>query len=147
MILPIPQEKQLYDWDCGIKCLHNIMKYYGMNIKYSVLLSMSTHEEKWGVDPKTIEIIAGEFDLKTRTVSEGIDILRTAIIQQYPAIVLYQTDLSQDSGHYATVCGFENRNIILNDPNRDKLVSYPIPEFQQRWYGAGTSNLAIFIIK
>lgn len=145
MMIPIPGEKQLYDWDCGVACLYAIMKYYKQDPAYKDLIALSKQDKEWGIEPTTIKRIAETYNFKANIIEDEPSILEVAIRQQKPLIVLYQTNLTKDSGHYAIVCGIENRHIILSNPNKKELTQYPAQNFLKRWRGAGTKNLAIFI--
>jgi ABC-type bacteriocin/lantibiotic exporter with double-glycine peptidase domain len=161
MILGVPGGTQLYDYDCGARCLHLVMKYHNVDISYSDLLLRTAGCEEYGVPINQIKSLARAYGFKARSIVNcSIQALEQSIYKRHPVIVLIQAWAhknfslndwrnvgkgNRDYGHYAVVMGFESDFIILRDPNKPRQIWMTREEFLARWHGCNDRHTAIMI--
>jgi len=60
--------------------------------------------------------------------------IRSLLGKKIPVIVNYQ-DSTMSEGHYGVMVGFENGQLVLNDPYEAKPVIIDPKIFARRWHG------------
>lgn len=163
LILKVPTGTQLYDYDCGAKCLQLVMQYYNVAVSYPGLLSRIPGCTEYGVSIDKIKNLARSYGFKAWSITNcSIDALEESINNRQPVIVLIQAWAhknlkpnqwrnagkgNRDYGHYAIVMGFDNDFIILRDPNIPRQIWMPVEEFLARWHGCNDRHSAIMLEK
>lgn len=163
MLLSVPRGTQLYEFDCGAKCLHLIMQYYNFDVPYTSLLSHVNGCRENGLSIGLIKSLARSYGFKARSlINCSMDILEERIRNKQPVIVLIQAWAhknlkpndwrnmgkgNRDYGHYAVVMGFDDDFIVLRDPNSLKQLRVRKDEFLARWHGGNDRHCAIFITR
>jgi ABC-type bacteriocin/lantibiotic exporter with double-glycine peptidase domain len=163
MILGVPSGTQLYEYDCGAKCLHLVMQYHNVDIPYPDILSRIESDREWGISVNKMKRLARLYGFKARSaVNFSLGTVEESINRKQPVIVLIQAWAhknmtlndwknvgkgNRDYGHYAVVMGFDDGSVILRDPNISKQIWMTREEFLARWHGGNDRHCAIMIEK
>lgn len=163
MILKVPSGTQVYDYDCGTKCLHLVMQYHNVYVPYADLLERILGDREYGVSVNKMKRLARSYGFRAWSmVNCSIDTLKEHLNNRRPVIVLIQAWAhknlrpndwkkagkgNRDYGHYAIVMGLEDNYVILRDPNVPRRIRMTREEFLARWHGDDSRHTAIIIEK
>jgi len=126
---------------CGPASLQMVLAYYG-KIKNEKELKKKTGATYLnGTKPEEVAKVARKFKLKANySKNNSIEGLREAIKKKNPPIIGW---FSPDSGsHFSVVIGFEKNEIIIADPNMEKIRKMKIEDFSDRWLDINWSKFS-----
>jgi ABC-type bacteriocin/lantibiotic exporter with double-glycine peptidase domain len=142
-LLPFPDLRQTYDFDCGACALQAVFEYYGIDVREDFIMKCA-HTTHNGTCPEGIKKTAEKFNLDCNISSITIDDIKKHINKNIPVILDIQawstnpqcTDWQHDwkDGHYVIAIGYDNQKMYFEDPStigRDYLT---IKELQSRWH-------------
>ena len=142
-ILEFPENRQVYDYDCGANAVLSVLQYYGYDGREDKIMEISKTDED-GVDNegicKALDSFGLEFEAKEgMTVEEvkgHIDNLRPVIlcIQAHPDDLAEDLAEDESSGHYVVAIGYEGDTIVLEDPSSCNRASLTIVDLVERWH-------------
>ena len=137
MLKQFPHEYQMDAKDCGPASLKIIAKYYGKyySLQYLRDLCGITRE---GVSFFDISHAAEKIGLRTIAVKATINDMAEKII--LPCIIHW------DNNHFIVVYKVKKRKVYVSDPAKG-LLSYPIEQFQDKWYKQGENNGMVMVFE
>ncbi len=137
-----PFQETLNAGMCGPASLKMVLDYYGIEKSEKELAKLCRHNINLGVDDKKIKKVAESllFKVKIKNNSSFKDIEKW-LDKGVPVIVDWLTKGRQDysesevaDGHYSVVCGLDNNNIYLQDPEIGKIRKLKQDDFMRVWF-------------
>ena len=133
MKLNIPYHKQENDYYCGPAVLQMVFEFLGIKKSQEELANELGTTEKYGTSNKAmIEATSAEgfnvIDKEGATIDEVKDFIK----QNLPVIVDF-IEPTDNLEHFAIVTGFENRDVVLNDPYNGQDFKISEEDFLNRW--------------
>jgi len=147
-MLNIPQNKQIFEYDCGATVLQSILTYYGINIRTSEIFKIAgTTQVGTPIEGmiKTLE----NFGLETTSKQMTIEEVKSYLSKKIPVILLLQAWTKQNKsgwknkwsdGHYVIAIGFSNDKIIFEDPATFNHTCLNYSELKERWHDIDNRN-------
>ena len=148
-LLELPDVRQTYNYDCGVKAVQGVLAYYGIDIREDHLADMLGTTEEGTSPEKIIKVLSDQgFDVEDgeMTISE----LKRYIDNKYPVIVVLQAwaddpknvDWEQDwdDGHYVICAGYDGKRLIFEDPSIWQKVFLTEDEFMKRWHDISSAG-------
>ena len=131
VIIPFPELRQTFDYDCGCTSDQQYLVKYGYEIREDNLMKLlgtvSTDIEEHGTDISAIVKVNEKFGLKMVVKTKmTIKDLHDLIDKDIPIIVLLQAwsekdkpdyKISNKDGHYVTAIGYNDDYIFFEDPS------------------------------
>jgi len=142
-IIDFPDLRQDFDFTCGASSLQGVLIYYGEDAVESDIADELGTTSDWGTEHFDIERVAKERGFVTDAGTMSIEKLKEHIDNKTPVIidiqawsekpdVDYSTD--KDDGHYVVAIGYDDNNIICEDPSSIGLATLSFEELEKRWH-------------
>lgn len=138
--------KQIYDYDCGVQALLNVMTYYGTEVdRDELMLTLGTTEES-GTPPPAMIAAARKYGFEVQAGTHWpLSRVKKFVEAGTPVIVLLQAWAERymtlddwrrdwDNGHYAIVIGFAKDVLLFEDPATIRRTWLREREFLARWH-------------
>jgi len=147
--ISFPDVRQSKSFSCGASAVQAILYYYGIEIREDKLISKLNTNSEEGTNINRIEKLFKEYNLKTKSQQlMTIDDLKSYIDKNIPVIICIQAwgdknkDYSSyDNGHYVIAVGYDDKNIICEDPSlNDNRGSLSYQELDKRWHDIDGKN-------
>jgi predicted double-glycine peptidase len=141
--LVFPDVRQATEYTCGASVVQAVLFYYGIESREDKI-SEKTKTDKTGTNVNDIINTLNSYNLKTDARSMFVQDLKNYIDKSIPVIIAIQAwsknkkiDYAKtyDEGHYVVVIGYDENNIIFEDPsilNNKAYLSYK--ELEERWH-------------
>jgi predicted double-glycine peptidase len=141
---PIPVVDQELNFSCGAAALRAVLQYFRVGPKTEEEIRiLAKSNPKDGTETRNLIKVCRKFGLKTKA-KHNMDPqeLKDWLDQGKPVIVCLQAWGSpkhyktKDSGHYAVAIGYDDKNVIFQDPSIHEKSRGHIPwkEFIKRWH-------------
>lgn len=141
--LTFPDVRQATDHTCGASVVQAILFYYGIERREDKV-SKETKTTKSGTDVQEIINTLNDYGLKTDARSMFVQDLKSYIDKSIPVIIAIQAWAKNkkidymktyDEGHYVVVIGYDDENIIFEDPSIQENRGYlSFKELEERWH-------------
>jgi len=127
---------------CGPASLKIVLKYYGVEASERELAELSGCSSDLGTDDRGIAKAAKHFGFKVKIKNKGtFKDIEKYLNEGIPAIVNWfsrgRSDYSDScvpDGHYSVVCGLDDKNIYLHDPEIGKIRKLDKRDFMTVWF-------------
>lgn len=153
---PVPSKSQKTGFTCGPAALRSILHYFGVTKSEEELKKLTKANEDEGTNTEELIKVARHFGLKTK-VKYNMDKqhLKDWLDEDKPVIVCFQAWGSKkyyktkESGHYAVVIGYDDKNVYFQDPSiHSKTRGYlPWDTFIKRWHDEDRDRYGIAMWK
>lgn len=142
MLLPYPETRQVFSYDCGANALVSVLVFAGLEEREDrvALLARTTHN---GTSTEGILRVLRYYGLPYRTRQHmQVDDLRQAIDNGHPTLVALQAYRESnrpycelwDDGHWVVAIGYDSRRIFFEDPSSFHRTWLADEELRQRWH-------------
>jgi predicted double-glycine peptidase len=141
-MLKVPDLRQGFDYDCGVKSTQTVLAYYGIDERADHLEEqLKTGEE--GTYATEIVRVLKEHGLQVVDGTMTIDSLKEALLAGFPVIVSLQawaddenTDYTKTNkeGHFVVAIGFNGNKVYFEDPSTFGKVYLTFDELLERWH-------------
>ena len=154
-LIDFPELRQTYNYDCGVTSLQQVLCYYGIEIRESVILE-EAKEIDAGICDKGMKLLAvKEYAEKKGLKAEIKENLTPAelityIDNKFPVIVLLQAWRDEQSpknwsddyldGHYVVAIGYTKEKIIFEDPSSFNRTFLSFEELAERWHDSSDDD-------
>ena len=137
-----PFQETLNAGMCGPASLKMVLDYYGLNKSEKELAERCNVDSDLGADAKAIKNVAQElgFHVHIKNNSSFDDIAKW-LKKDVPVIVDWftrgrtdYTDADVSDGHYSVVCGLDEENIYLQDPEIGGIRKLNRKDFMTVWF-------------
>jgi len=127
---------------CGPASLKIVLAYYGVEKSEKELAKLCRAKKDMGTDDKGIKKAAADmgFKVKIKNNSNFKDI-ENWLDKDVPVIVNWftrgrvdYTDADVADGHYSVVCGLDDKNIYLQDPEIGGIRKLGREDFMTVWF-------------
>lgn len=137
-----PFQETLNAGMCGPASLKIVLKYYGVEANERGLAELSGASLKLGTEEKGITKAAKHFGFKVKIKSKStFKDIEKYLNDGIPVIVDWfsrgRSDYSDSyvpDGHYSVVCGLDDKNIYLQDPEIGKIRKVEREDFMTVWF-------------
>jgi len=154
--LDFPELRQIYNYDCGVTCLQQVLIYYGIEKREDELISLlgtkKTSIIEHGTKLSSMIEVAEYYGLEAE-ISKNTTIkkLKELIDDDIPPILLLQAwrDYSKDNldwtkdfkdGHYVVAVGYNDNCIFFEDPSSVVRTYLTYKELEDRWHDVEDNN-------
>lgn len=132
--LSVPHFKQETEYTCGPASLRMAFQYYGKDVSEKTLADSSdTSSTEGTLTEKMTDAVRKNglyaYEKENASVSELIQLIDKGI-----PVVLNFMDVPQDSGHFATLVGYTDTDLIFNDPWNGPDYALPRKGFEDIWH-------------
>ena len=150
-VLDFPTSRQDNKLSCGSSVVQSILAYYGIDERQDDLhkdLAVS----KDGISYKNIIKKFKKHKLTPDAGTMSLDMIKEYIDNNYPVIILIQAYKDNNNkkpytvddykdGHYVIVIGYDDQNLVVEDPSLNNKLGYiPLEELDVRWHGYGETK-------
>lgn len=145
-ILDFPENRQVFDFDCGSNAFQSILTYFGYDIREDKLMGLLKTDKDLGTETHAIVSAAKRYELATLEGRFTINDLKVCINKGWPVLICLQAwaedstvDLSKswDDGHYVICIGYTSDKIIFEDPSSVERTYLTFKELDDRWHDIG----------
>lgn len=153
-ILEFPENRQVYNYDCGANSVLSVLQYYGYMGREDKLMELGDTDSD-GTSIEGIENILKHFKVGYETKQKmTIDEIRKHIDGGFPTIISIQAypddnnkDLENDidDGHYVVAIGYDDNGIIMEDPSCCYRTYLTDDELIERWHDEDEIRLGTVI--
>ena len=142
VLLDFPELRQVSNYSCGSNAMQSILGYYGTDIREDELIEKLHTNKEEGTEVKDMTRVAKEFGLKTKPI-KTVEDLQAAIKDGMPVLLTIQawedeenTDWENtwDAGHYVVAIGYNDKEIIFEDPSSENRTYLTFDELDKRWH-------------
>ena len=138
--------KQIYDYDCGVQALMNVMTFYGAEVDREELIETLGTTEESGTPPQAMIAAAQKYGFEVQAGTQWpLSRVKQFVGAGTPVIVLLQAWADRymtlddwrrdwDDGHYAIVIGFSKDVLLFEDPATIRRTWLREREFLARWH-------------
>ena len=127
---------------CGPASLKIVLDYYGLNKSEKELAELCNVDSDLGVDDKTIKKVAQDLGFQVQIKNNSsFDDVEKWLKKDVPVIVNWftrgrtdYTDADVSDGHYSVVCGLDEKNIYLQDPETGGMRKLNREDFMTVWF-------------
>lgn len=127
---------------CGPASLKIVLGYYGLEKSEKELAEMCTVDSNLGVDDATIKSVVEDLGFKVEIKNESdFEDIEQWLKRGVPVIVDWftrgrtdYTDSDVSDGHYSVVCGLDDDNIYLQDPEIGGVRKLKKEDFMSVWF-------------
>lgn len=128
-----PHFAQDKEYTCGPASLQMVFHYFGKNLTQDEIEIVSETSPTEGTLTHKMAEAASHVGLHAYEKENGtIDELITFIDREIPVILNFM-DVPQDSGHFATLVGYADTDLIFHDPWNGPDYLLPRDSFQDIW--------------
>ncbi len=148
-ILPFPDLRQTYDYDCGAKAIQGVLMYYGIDVREDEILETSKTDKR-GTSVKGIEQTITKFGLKFDRGKMTVGDVKSYIDKECPVILLVQAwsddrnvDWENDwkDGHYVVAIGYDDTRLLFEDPSSIYRTYLTFNDLGKRWHDIGLNGI------
>jgi predicted double-glycine peptidase len=148
--------RQIYNFDCGVTALQQVLIYYGIEKREDELIKMldtkKTSIEEHGTKMSKMVEVARYFGLDAEILKNiNIEKIKKLIDEKIPPIILMQAwrDYSTDNlnwekdykdGHYVVAIGYNDTCLFFEDPSSIVRTYLTFEEFEKRWHDMNDDN-------
>ena len=156
VILDFVDLRQIYNFDCGVTALQQVLIYYGIEKREDELINMldtkKTSIEEHGTKMSKMVEVAKYFGLEAEIIkNSSIKEIKKLIDNKIPPIILMQAwrDYSEDNlnwkkdykdGHYVIAIGYNDTCLFFEDPSSVVRTYLTFEEFENRWHDMDDDN-------
>ncbi len=142
-ILPFPELRQAYDWDCGASAIQSILIYYGIDVRAGLIIKEAGTNHDHGTTPENMKAVFKSYKLKCTSGKITIDEIKDYINKKTPVILLLQAWTRQenvdwkndwDDGHYVVAIGYDSKRIYFEDPYSLSRTYLSYDDLLLRWH-------------
>jgi len=154
--LDFPELRQVYNFDCGVTALQQVLIYYGIEKREDELIKLLSTKKTSVVEhgtklTKMIEV-ANLYGLDAEILKNtNIKKIKDLIDKGIPPIILLQAwrDYSTDNlnwekdykdGHYVVCVGYNDYCFFFEDPSSVVRTYLTFEEFETRWHDVDDNN-------
>ncbi len=127
---------------CGPASLKIVLDYYGLNKSEKELAKLCNVDSDLGVDDKSIKKVAQDLGFKVQIKNDSsFDDIEKWLKKDVPVMVDWftrgrtdYTDADVSDGHYSVVCGLDEENIYLQDPEIGGMRKLDREDFMTVWF-------------
>lgn len=127
---------------CGPASLKIVLDYYGVEKSEQELAQLCGTKEDLGTDDQSIKKAAEDLDFKVEIKNNSsFDDIEKWLDKEVPVIVNWftrgRTDYADEDvadGHYSVVCGLDDENIYLQDPETGGMRKMDKEDFMTVWF-------------
>ena len=141
-IIPYPETRQVFNYDCGANALVSVLVFAGLEEREDrvALLAGTT---KAGTDTEGIVRVLRYYGLPRRARQQmNVNDLRRAIDAGHPTLLTLQAYRESnrpyrklwDDGHWVVAIGHDERRILFEDPSAFHRTWLADEELRQRWH-------------
>lgn len=143
-VLTFPETRQSQSFDCGASATQSVLYYYGIERREDLLIKELGSTPERGTPPGHIakyilenglSLYAGKMSIASlkRWIDKGVPVIMP--IQAWPEDPNKDYALALDEGHYVCAIGYEDAQIIFDDPSLLGNRGYiPEVELDKRWH-------------
>jgi uncharacterized protein YvpB len=136
-IISVPYVRQTNGYFCGPAVIEMLLGFSGVKATQKELAKTGKTKSYRAKVPGTMHNglikIARKYGFYCYVhESSSLHLLKHFIIDGYPVVVNY-TNPSNNEGHYSVVTGFDEKDIIMNDPWEGENFKIKKEEFLKRW--------------
>jgi len=148
-ILPFPELRQTYGYDCGAKATQAVLAYYGIDVREDAIIKAAGTTKKIGTPVRGVLSVLRAHGLRARVQRMTIDQLKKAIDAKHPTLLVLQAwsekkkvDWENDwvDGHYVVAIGYDKRHIYFEDPSSVLRTYLSFSELEKRWHDVGADG-------
>jgi ABC-type bacteriocin/lantibiotic exporter with double-glycine peptidase domain len=154
--LDFPELRQIYNYDCGVTAMQQVLIYYGIEKREDELIKLLDTKKTTIIEhgtklSKMIEVFK-YFALDAEIVrNSSIKEVKKLIDDGIPPIILMQAwrdysvgnlDWEKDysDGHYVVAIGYNDNCIFFEDPASVTRTYLSFDEFEKRWHDVDDNN-------
>ena len=150
--LDFPEFRQIYNYDCGVTAMQQILVYYGIEKREDELIKMLDSKKEDGTKLSKMVDVAKYFGLEVDIIkNSSIKEIKNLIDNNIPPILLLQawrsfSDKTIDwkksfiDGHYAIAIGYNENTIFFEDPSSVVRTYLTFDELEDRWHDLNDNN-------
>ncbi len=154
--LDFPELRQIYNYDCGVSAMQQVLIYYGIEKREDELIKLlgtkKTTSIEHGTKLSKIVDVFKYFALEAEIVRNStIKEIKKLIDSGVPPIILMQAwrdysvgnlDWEKDysDGHYVVAIGYNDNCIFFEDPASVTRTYLSFDEFEKRWHDVDDNN-------
>lgn len=142
-ILEFPENRQVYNYDCGSNSVLSVLQYYGYMGREDKIMELAD-TDKDGTSGEGICDALNYFKVRYEE-KQGMTVeeIRELIDRGFPVIISIQAypdelgkDLSKsvEDGHFVVAIGYDEGGIILEDPSCCYRTYLTDKELMERWH-------------
>jgi predicted double-glycine peptidase len=149
-IIPFPEARQTFNFDCGADALQSVLVAYGIEEREDRLIKLARTTARAGTSMDWVTYVLGYYGLAYHArqgltpdnLCDCINLDRPTIIaiQAYRSSALPYNKLRND-GHYVVAIGCDNHRIIFEDPSSFCRTWLADEELRQRWHDVDQGKL------
>lgn len=129
----LPYCRQTTEYTCGPACLRMVFEHFGKSMREEDLaVLLDTDTEVGTITDEMPRIVVAQgfsvFEKKDASMGELEDYIGRGV-----PIIIDFIEPSEEDRHFAVVVGFEEADIILNDPWNGEGFRMSSEEFERRW--------------
>lgn len=137
-----PSVRQVYDYDCGARCLQTVFAYYGIDVRGDKMMKL-LGTSKSGTSFSKMEKVAKQYGIRVELRKMTILKIKKFIAKKIPVILLLQAyvgkkkvnwDKSWKYGHYVMAIGYDSKKIFFEDPESIFTTYLSFSELEKRWH-------------
>lgn len=137
-----PFQETLHGSFCGPAVIKMVLEYYGIEKTESKIALLTNKDDELGISDQDIKRVLESFNLKVEIKNfASFDDIQAVLDKNAPVIVDWMTrgraDYEVDEvpdGHYSVVCGLDEENIYLQDPEVGRMRTIPKEDFIRVWF-------------
>lgn len=154
--LDFPELRQVFNYDCGVTCLQQVLIYYGIDKREDELIALLSTEKtniiEHGTKLSKMKEVAKYYGLECDILKNTtIKKICNLIDNQIPSILLLQAwrDFSVDNldwtkdysdGHYVVAIGYNDTCLFFEDPSSVTRTYLTFTELEKRWHDVDDDN-------
>ena len=154
--LDFPEFRQVYNFDCGVTALQQVLIYYGIEKREDELIKLldtkKTSIIEHGTKLSKIVDVAKYYGLEAEILkNSNIKEIKELIDKGIPPIILMQAwrdysvnnlnwEKDYSDGHFVIVIGYNDNCIFFEDPASVTRTYLSFEEFEKRWHDLNDDN-------
>jgi ABC-type bacteriocin/lantibiotic exporter with double-glycine peptidase domain len=150
--LDFPEFRQIYNYDCGVTALQQVLVYYGIEKREDELINMLDTKKEDGTKLSKMINVSKYFGLEAEIIkNSSIKEIKKLIDNGIPPILSlqawknfsnknYNWKNDYDDGHYAVAIGYNDNTIFFEDPSSVVRTYLTFDELEDRWHDLDDNN-------
>lgn len=150
--LDFPEFRQVFNYDCDVTALQQILIYYGIEKREEELIELLKPNKTHGTKISKVIEISKYFGLEAEVLKNTtIEKVKSLIDEGIPPLLLVQSwrDYSTDNldwrkdyndGHTVIAIGYNDFCIFFEDPASVNRTYLTYEELEKRWHDIGDDN-------
>ena len=156
VLLDFPELRQVYNYDCGVTAMQQVLIYYGIEKREDELIKLLDTKKTTIIEhgtklSKMVDVFKYfAFDAEIYRNS-SVKEIKKLIDDGFPPIILMQAwrdysvgnlDWEKDysDGHYVVAVGYNDTCIFFEDPASVTRTYLSFDEFEKRWHDVDDNN-------